>query len=440
MSLWTKLATSAELAAETTARSAADAAQTFAADAGKNPFAATTPLTPRFVGDRALNVTSDEWWDGTATAASATSWHLSTLGSGGVPEAPVDDTVYARQNGAWVEIPVSGDMLKSVYDADDDGVVDEAGHAASADTADALASSATVAQSQVDGLTADLAATAAAITAEATARAAADALLAPLASPALTGTPTAPTAASGASTTQIATTAFVAAADATLQTAITAEAAARAAADALLAPLASPALTGTPTAPTAAGGTSTTQVATTAFVAAALPPQVFSSSTENANPYTIGGFTPRFAGDRAYNPSLDQWWTGTGTTAASSSWIADRLVYTLTGLTASGYLFTPPDGYLLRDAYWKNTGSVAVASEMRLCRAGVGGFSWRYVPSGATGSSYVSMSWWGEFIQTTYYTQFSGGETPQQGIYLYCVSTPGTGCSMSLKLVCGRLP
>jgi hypothetical protein len=39
---------------------------------------------------------------------------------------------------------------------------------------------------------------------------------------------------------------------------------------ALLAPLASPALTGTPTAPTAAGGTNTTQVATTAFVKAAI--------------------------------------------------------------------------------------------------------------------------------------------------------------------------
>lgn len=36
------------------------------------------------------------------------------------------------------------------------------------------------------------------------------------------------------------------------------------------APIASPALTGTPTAPTAAGGTNTTQLATTAFVAAAL--------------------------------------------------------------------------------------------------------------------------------------------------------------------------
>jgi len=39
---------------------------------------------------------------------------------------------------------------------------------------------------------------------------------------------------------------------------------------ALKAPLASPALTGTPTAPTAALGTNTTQVATTAFVDAAI--------------------------------------------------------------------------------------------------------------------------------------------------------------------------
>lgn len=75
---------------------------------------------------------------------------------------------------------------------------------------------------------------------------------APLASPALTGTPTAPTAAAGTSTTQIASTAFV-------ETAVSSTA-----------PLASPAFTGTPTAPTAATGTSTTQVATTAFVSAAV--------------------------------------------------------------------------------------------------------------------------------------------------------------------------
>ena len=58
-------------------------------------------------------------------------------------------------------------------------------------------------------------------------------------SPAFTGVPTAPTASTGTSTTQIATTAFV---------------------------TSSPQFTGTPIAPTASTGTSTTQLATTAFV------------------------------------------------------------------------------------------------------------------------------------------------------------------------------
>ncbi|WP_414705097.1 hypothetical protein [Pseudomonas sp.] len=180
---------------------------------------------------------------------------------------------------------------------------------------------------------------------------------APLASPALTGTPTAPTAAAGTNTTQIATTAFVRAAVAalvnsspaaldTLQelaaalgndpnfattmtnalankvdkvagkglstndftaalltklngiaagaTANATDAQLRArsshtgeqaistitglaAALAAKAPLASPALTGTPTAPTAAAGTNTTQIATTAFVRAAVAALVNSS-------------------------------------------------------------------------------------------------------------------------------------------------------------------
>lgn len=114
---------------------------------------------------------------------------------------------------------------------------------------------------------------------------------APLASPALTGTPTAPTAVDGTNTTQISTTAFVVTAitnavnnlvngaPVTLDT--LQEIAAAINNDpvfsttinnalALKAPLDSPALTGTPTAPTAVAGNSTTQIATTAFVAAAL--------------------------------------------------------------------------------------------------------------------------------------------------------------------------
>lgn len=121
------------------------------------------------------------------------------------------------------------------------------------------------------------------------------ALKANIASPALTGTPTAPTAAAGTNTTQIATTAFVGTAvsnlvasapaaldtlnelatalgnDASFSTTITNSLAAKA-------PLASPALTGTPTAPTAALGTNTTQLATTEFVQSAATAAVTSSN------------------------------------------------------------------------------------------------------------------------------------------------------------------
>lgn len=159
-----------------------------------------------------------------------------------------------------------------------------------------------------------------------------------LASPALTGTPTAPTAAAGTDTTQIATTAFVKAgldtkqpldADLTTIAGLTAttdniiqskagawasrtpaqfktdlalvkadvglgsvdntsdaskpvSTAQQAALD-LKANLASPALTGTPTAPTATAGTNTTQIATTAFVTNAV-----STGGGSSIPATIG--------------------------------------------------------------------------------------------------------------------------------------------------------
>lgn len=74
------------------------------------------------------------------------------------------------------------------------------------------------------------------------------ALKAPLASPALTGTPTGPTAAVATNTTQLATTAYVK--------------------SQLYATLASPALSGIPTAPTPGLDTNTTQIATAAFVLA----------------------------------------------------------------------------------------------------------------------------------------------------------------------------
>jgi len=61
------------------------------------------------------------------------------------------------------------------------------------------------------------------------------------------------------------------------------------------APLASPALTGTPTAPTASSGTNTTQIATTAFVTAALQAvypvgSIYINATNSTNPGTLLGF------------------------------------------------------------------------------------------------------------------------------------------------------
>ena len=106
---------------------------------------------------------------------------------------------------------------------------------------------------------------------------------APLASPVLTGTPTAPTASSTTDNTQIATTAFVHnvvdEVDSDLQTQINGKAnsshthsnyASTSHTHSNYAPLASPTFTGTPKAPTATAGTNTTQIATTSFVTTAV--------------------------------------------------------------------------------------------------------------------------------------------------------------------------
>ena len=79
------------------------------------------------------------------------------------------------------------------------------------------------------------------------------------------------TANAGTNTTQVATTAFVTTANGSL------------------APKASPALTGTPTAPTAATSTDTTQIATTAFVQANTP--AASSSTLGLVKASLSGTT-----------------------------------------------------------------------------------------------------------------------------------------------------
>ena len=95
-------------------------------------------------------------------------------------------------------------------------------------------------------------------------------ILAPLANPVFSGVVTAPTPARGDNSTKVATTAFVAtavnAASGIVDRDVSAHNASATAHSGILAPLASPILTGTPKAPTAVTGTSTDQLATTKFV------------------------------------------------------------------------------------------------------------------------------------------------------------------------------
>jgi len=115
-------------------------------------------------------------------------------------------------------------------------------------------------------------------------------LKANLASPALSGTPTAPTAAANTNTTQIATTAFVVGQAGTANPLVNGAVAVGTSllysrqdhvhpTDTTRAALNSPTFTGTPAAPTAAVDTNTTQIATTAFVV---------NQASSTNPVALG--------------------------------------------------------------------------------------------------------------------------------------------------------
>jgi hypothetical protein len=141
---------------------------------------------------------------------------------------------------------------------------------------------------------------------------------APLASPAFTGIPTAPTAAGGTATGQLATTLFVSNANAALVGTAPgsldtlgelagaigndpAFATNNTAALALKAPLASPTFTGVPAGPTATPGTSTTQLASTAYVTAADNVII---GTAPANLNTLGKIAAAINSDAAYSTTI----------------------------------------------------------------------------------------------------------------------------------------
>jgi hypothetical protein len=100
--------------------------------------------------------------------------------------------------------------------------------------------------------------------------------------------------------------------------------------------IASPAMSGTPTAPTAAYGTNTTQLATTAFVQAALqalyPVGSIYSSTVITNPNTLFGFGTWVA----YAAGRVMIGVGGGFAAAATGGSADAIVVTHTHTASSG--------------------------------------------------------------------------------------------------------
>ena len=170
---------------------------------------------------------------------------------------------------------------------------------------------------------------------------------APLASPSLTGTPLSTTAAVDTNTTQIATTAFVVAQASATTPVVDGTAAigtslryARAdhvhPTDTSRAPLASPGLTGTPTAPTAAVDTSTTQLATTAYV---VNQGYLKSATASGTYATIASLaayaplaSPAFTG----TPSLPTGTTAVTQTAGNNTTAVATTAFVTAAVAASG--------------------------------------------------------------------------------------------------------
>lgn len=224
-------------------------------------------------------------------------------GAGGTPErlgSPGGTTDYLRADGTWAVPPGGGGGGSGTVTS----VAVETAHGfagtVASDTTDAQVTLSTTVSGILKGSGGSLAAAAAgtdylapngsgaalteitaaqvgaastgALAAEVSRAEGAEALLAPLASPSLTGSPTAPTATALTDSAQVATTAY---ADA----AVGAETSRAETAEALKAPLASPALTGNPTAPTQTTGDNSTKIATGAFVTTAVAAETARAET-----------------------------------------------------------------------------------------------------------------------------------------------------------------
>jgi hypothetical protein len=225
-------------------------------------------------------------------------------------------------------------------------------------------------------------------------------LKAPLASPALTGTPTAPTATAGTSTTQLATTAFVTAVDI------------------LKAPIASPTFTGTPAAPTATAGTNTTQLATTAFVTNGL-----STKANLASPTFTGTVTiPVGASISGFAPLASPALTGTPTAPTASTVTNSTQIATTAYVKAQAYatLASPTfTGTVTIPAGASITGYLTTASAASTYQT-LSGMS-SYLTTSTAASTYQTLSGMSSYLTT------SAAASTYQPIGSYLTDAPSDG-------------
>jgi parallel beta-helix repeat protein len=212
---------------------------------------------------------------------------------GTVIEAPPGGTTeYLRGDGTWDVPPgaVSSVFGRAGAVAAESGdyTAAEVGADPSGSAASAQAAAESYAASQASAALSSAETFTTSVVAAETARAeTAEALLAPKASPAFTGSPTAPTASPLTDSTQVATTAYT-------DAAVAAETSRAETAEALKAPLASPVLTGSPTAPTATTGDTSARIATDQFVATAVATET--SRAEAAEALLAPLASPAFTG------------------------------------------------------------------------------------------------------------------------------------------------
>ena len=242
-------------------------------------------------------------------------------GSTGIGEAPEDGKQYGRQSAAWSEVLANPTWATlSGKPSTFPPTLPIAWTDVSGKPSTFPPSTHSHPQSEVTNLVTDLS------------------LKAPLASPALTGTPTAPTASTADNTTKIATTAYVKAQGYATTASLTG-----------YAPIADPTFTGDPKAPTPATADNDTSIATTAFVKAqgyipAAPTDGFTYGRQS-------GAWVRVVDSVTYTANLEDLWSAD----AAFTDAINSLTTRVTTLEGAGYVTEAPnDGqqYARQDLGW----------------------------------------------------------------------------------------